>query len=112
MRSFLARILDNLCAKLHFLHRYNLPESWFEEEAYAGWRGRICNLIYGCPLSRLALKVDNPVIDALRVENTPWGWPAGRLDWDNPWNDGMDWWGDPTDWEIRQDWNEGVRSAS
>lgn len=108
MRAFLATQLDKLCAKLHFLHEINVPESWFEEERYAGWRGRVCNLIYGCPLAHLADRVGGYREAALRDAGTPWGYPARKIDFDDPWNDGMDWWGDPTDYRERDERNEAL----
>ncbi len=98
MRSMIAGALDRLCSKTHWMHRLYLP--WLPR--------RIHNLLYGCPLATLALRIDGSTADATRNQGTPWGYPARRIDHDNPWNDGMDFWGDPTD----QDWRDTRHDAA
>lgn len=105
MRASAAKFLDWACSKTHWTHRIDVPESWFEPEAYATWRGSVCNLLYGCKLADLAFRIDADE----DFQGTPW---ASKRPYttqngaDDPYGDGMDDWGDPTDWAQREDWSE------
>lgn len=98
-REILCDLLDRTCSWTHVTHHIPVPASWFESDKYSGWRHLVCHALYGCPLADLGFRILKD--DTHSYLGTPWR-PRTRPHPDDPYGDGMDDWGDPTDHAWRE----------
>lgn len=82
-RCWVVRVIEHVCVWTHPLHRAPIPVSWFEDHRYRTWRGKVCGLVYGCPLTDVSMDLQDRW--GLKDE---WVWGEPELDiWHAYWED-------------------------